>query len=51
MKAAALSTTSAAPASRFGRFWQTVRREAARALVLHVEACGMMTELYRRSGH
>ncbi len=42
---------NAAPASRFARFWQIVRREAARAVALHVESCGMMAELYRRSGH
>ncbi len=38
------------PVSRFGRFWQIVRREAKRALMLHVEACGRMAELYQRSG-
>ncbi|CAG2131171.1 MULTISPECIES: hypothetical protein [Ralstonia] len=47
MKAAVLN---AAPTSRFARFWQIVRREAARAVALHVESCGMMAELYRRSG-
>ncbi|BEU73667.1 hypothetical protein ACKZDW_03850 (plasmid) [Ralstonia syzygii subsp. celebesensis] len=47
MKALAIHVS---PASRFGRFWQIVRREAKRALVLHVEACGMMAELYQRSG-
>ncbi|GCB02548.1 hypothetical protein [Ralstonia sp. SET104] len=51
MKATALDTTAAAPASRFARFWQIVRREASRAVALHVESCGMMAELYRRSGH
>jgi post-segregation antitoxin (ccd killing protein) len=40
----------AAPASRFARFWQIVRREASRAVALHVESCGMMAEVYRRSG-
>gem|GEM_PF-583626 len=39
----------AAPASRLARFWQIVRREASRAVALHVESCGMMAELYRRS--
>jgi len=47
MEAAALN---AAPASRFARFWQILRREASRAIALHVESCGMMAELYRRSG-
>lgn len=47
MEAAALN---AAPTSRFARFWQVLRREATRAVVLHVESCGMMAELYRRSG-
>jgi len=42
---------NAAPASRFARFWEIVRREASRAVALHVESCGMMAELYRRSGH
>ncbi len=51
MEAIALNTAAAAATSRFARFWQAVRREAKRALVLHVEASGMMTELYRRSGH
>ena len=51
MKAVALNATPAAPASRLGRVWQIVRREATRAVMLHVEACGMMAELYRRSGH
>ncbi|MCO5400606.1 hypothetical protein [Ralstonia soli] len=41
---------NAAPVSRFARFWQVVRREASRAIALHVESCGMMAELYRRSG-
>ncbi|MEV8472309.1 hypothetical protein [Ralstonia sp. UNC404CL21Col] len=41
----------AARTSRFVRFWQIVRREARRAVALHVESCGMMAELYRRSGH
>jgi len=41
---------NAAPASRFARFWQIVRREAARAVALHVESCGMMAEFYRRPG-
>ncbi|WP_247317098.1 hypothetical protein [Ralstonia pseudosolanacearum] len=44
MKALALRVS---PASRF---WQIVRREAKRALKLHVEACGRMAELYQRSG-
>lgn len=44
------ATLTAAPASRFARFWQIVRREASRAIALHVESCGMMAELYRRSG-
>ncbi|MEF9405123.1 MULTISPECIES: hypothetical protein [Ralstonia solanacearum species complex] len=39
-----------APTSRFGRAWQIVRREAKRALMLHIQACGMMAELYQRSG-
>lgn len=47
MEAIALN---AAPTSRLGRLWQIVRREAKRAVMLHVEACGMMAELYRRSG-
>ncbi|MHA6907929.1 hypothetical protein ACQUJS_05755 [Ralstonia pseudosolanacearum] len=47
MKALALRVS---PASRFSRFWQIVRREAKRALKLHVEACGRMAELYERSG-
>lgn len=47
MKAVALN---AAPASRLARFWQILRREATRAVALHVESCGMMAELYRRSG-
>lgn len=47
MKALALRVS---PASRFSRFWQIVRREAKRALKLHVEACGRMAELYQRSG-
>lgn len=41
---------NAAPASRFARFWQAVRRETARAFILHVESCGMMAEMFHRPG-
>jgi hypothetical protein len=47
MKAIALHT---APVSRLSHVWQIVRREAKRALMLHIEPCGAMAELYRRSG-